>query len=233
MSEGVEILYLAWNRREYTALTWEKLVLNTNWSLVTNVTVYDDGSSDGTLEFLREHIADCPVHTELRISNLRSPPAIMNHFLATERAPLFVKLDNDIAVPPKWLDRLYGVMQANPDVVLLGAEAGQTVLPERKSVYGFQEASHIGGIGMMRTRALQELPEIPSRGRFGFTEWQERYDVKRGWITPDLMMPQLDRISGEPWVTHKREYVERGWSRDWPLYAEPSGVFWKWIKEQN
>jgi len=227
----VEILYLAWNRLDYTSLTWYEMMRHTDWDLVTNVTVYDDGSQDGTLEFLREHLADCPVHTELRVSNLRSPPAIMNHFLATERAPLFVKLDNDIAVPSGWLNRLHEVMVAHPDIDLLGMEAGQTVVPEGKPSYGIQEASHIGGVGMMRTRVLQNLPEIPYRGRFGFTEHQDRHQLKGAWITPDLLVPQLDRIPDEPWKSLGVDYVSRGWQRDWPLYRSASSPYWDWIKE--
>lgn len=175
----IEILYVAWNRLEFTGLSWHLLIANTDWKLVSKLTVYDDGSTDGTLEFLREHLDECPVERELRISDLRSPVAVMNHFLATERDVMFAKVDNDILVPPRWLNDLEIVMRHNPDVELLGCEAGQTLLPPERVPrgglrHGFEPSSHIGGVGLMRTSAFTSRPALAVRGRFGFTEWQNR-----------------------------------------------------------
>ena len=228
---GIEILYLTYNRLNFTGLTWMLLMENTDWDLVDRLTVYDDGSEDGTLEFMREHIFDCPVEHELREGNFRSAPAIMNHFLATERAPLFAKVDSDICCPPGWLWDLFRVMRSNPDLILLGSEAGQTRLPEGNERHSFQRCSHIGGVGLMRTGYLQALPPIPSRGYFGWTEHQSRHRIPRGWICPDLMMPQIDRVPVEPWRSYTEEYIDRGWNRNWGHYGRERTCYWDWIKE--
>jgi len=231
MREGVEILYLAWNRREFVGLTWRLLIANTDWGMVDKLTVYDDGSEDGTLEFLRERIGDCPVEHELRESNLRAPAAIMNHFLATQRSPFMVKLDCDIAVPPDWLPTMVRVMRENPKLVLLGSEAGQTRLPDGEEKHRAERCSHIGGVGLMRTAPLQALPPIPARGLFGWTEHQQRHNIPRAWITPDLMMPQLDRVPTEPWISYSQEYIRKGWQRDWGPYPRERTEFYDWIEE--
>lgn len=225
----IEILYMAWNRLNFTGLTWPLLIQNTDWSLVKKLTVYDDGSEDGTLEYLRERIGDCPVEHELRESDMRSPPAVMNHFLATHREPLFAKIDNDICCPPRWLNDLAAVMEANEKTMLLGSEVGQTYTRRDGEAHSVRRCSHIGGVGLMRTLAFINNPPIPSRGRFGFTEWQLRYQIPRGWIQPDLMMPQIDRIPAEPWRTYTKEYVDRGWSRDWGHYPNAEASWWSWI----
>jgi len=230
----IEILYVAWNRLEFTGLSWELMIRNTNWDLVSKLTVYDDGSTDGTLEFLRDHLDECPVERELRISDLRSPVAVMNHFLATERDELFAKVDNDILLPPHWLSNLARVMRDNPEVELLGCESGQTQPPPRRSPrggikYGFEPSSHIGGIGLMRTSAFTTRPALAVRGRFGFTEWQNRYLPVRGWVTPDLLVPQLDRVPVEPWASLSQSYVDAGWQRDWPTMLRPwADIYWDW-----
>ena len=237
----LEILYLAWNRLEFTTATWAWMKAHTNWDHDSRLVVYDDGSEDGTLEFLRENVKPFRHHgreidAELRVSDLRSPPAIMNHYLATTEADLFVKLDSDIALPGGWLEKLLAVMEQHPELELLGMEAGMVAMQGRDGKiveYGIEPCTHIGGVGMMRVSAFRSRPEIPSRiaTRLGFTEWQNRYDPSRAWITPDLEVPQLDRLPFEPWVSLSEQYVEKGWNREWSKYDEKwMAPYWRWMK---
>ena len=238
---SVEILYLAWNRLEFTSATWSWMLAHTNWDLVSKLVVYDDGSEDGTLEFLREatargkiryHHRDIPI--ELRVSDLRSPPAIMNHFLATCEADTFAKIDNDIALPVGWLDKMTSVLDDHPEIDLLGMEPGMVALSDVDHPGHVVPCTHIGGIGLMRVSAFKSRPEIPSRGRFGFGEWQQRYEVPRGWIIPDINCPQLDRAPLEPWVSLTEEYIDKGWSRPWPKYDEISmRPYFSWIEGER
>lgn len=48
--EPVDLFYPAWNRLEFTRETFGALLANTEWPLVRELVVYDDGSSDGTRE---------------------------------------------------------------------------------------------------------------------------------------------------------------------------------------
>ena len=232
----VDILYLAWNRAEFVRHTFPWLLAHTDWRLVGKLVVYDDGSEDGTLEYLREAIKEVRVPAELRLSDLRSPPAVMNHYLATSEAQWFAKVDSDIALPGLWLPRLLGVVSSNPQVELLGMEAGMVRMPGRDGAprasgpYRFEPASHIGGVGLMRVEAFRSRPRIPERGRFGFTEWQDRYQPVRGWIDPDLLCPQLDRLPLEPFRSLSEAYCEQGWQRAWEPYDEKwMAPYWEWL----
>jgi glycosyltransferase involved in cell wall biosynthesis len=234
--DKIDILYVAWNRHEFTSRTFEWLLAHTPWRLVNKLVVYDDGSEDGTQAFLRDTIKRVPyAKGELRLSDLRSPPAIMNHYLATAESDWFAKIDNDIALPGGWFEALIAANINSPGFDLIGMEAGMIELEGRDGkkwdhLYQITESTHIGGVGFMRTRKFKENPRIPERGRFGFTEWQDRYGARTGWITPDLLCPQLDRIPVEPFLSLSEQYVEEGWQREWPKYSEEwMEPYWSWM----
>lgn len=235
----VDLLFLAWNRLKFTSATWAWMLAHTDWGLVSNLIVYDDGSEDGTMEFLRDHVDESPVPYDFRLSDFRSPVGAMNHYLATSEADFFAKVDNDIALPGGWLNNLVDTQARNPEYELVGMEAGMVEMEGRDGkrfdgIHTITPATNIGGVGLMSVHAFRSRPRIPERGRYGFTEWQTRYEPVRGWITPDLNVPQLDRIPAEPWVSLTEEYVENGWSRSWPKYSEKwMEPYWTWLLPQE
>lgn len=237
----LDILFCAWNRLEFTTSVWSWMIAHTNWDHVDRLVVYDDGSEDGTQEFLLQHEGVLrrrgrSIPIEVRLSNFGSPPAIMNHYLATSQADAFVKIDNDIALPGGWLEKMLDVFERHPELDLLGMEAGMVALQGRDGLvyerYDAEPCTNIGGVGLMRVSAFRSRPPIPFRGRFGFTEWQHRYDVPRAWIVPDIHCPQLDRLPFEPWMDLSEEYIEKGWSRPWGKYDEKwMEPYWSWMEE--
>lgn len=234
----LDVLYLAYNRVEFTRVTFQLLLANTDWSLVRGLRVYDDGSTDGTYKYLADAVGMCPVPARLTRPGFGSPVTTMKHYLNKGNpAEAFVKVDNDIAVPPGWLNNMLDVFDQDPSLDLLGMEAGQTWLPGRNGrkfdgVYGWTSCSHIGGVGVMRTAAFHDRPRLRANGRYGFTEWQHEQEPVRGWITPDLLVPQLDRIPEEPWLSLSKSYREAGWQRTWPLMNRKWGrPYYDWIEE--
>lgn len=229
----IEILYLAWNRLEFTRASLAFLLANTNWDLVDRLIVYDDGSEDGTRELLDELLRHFPVETVLRAEEGRGPVSIMRHYVATTPAEVFAKIDNDVAVPPGWLDWMLQVLEETPAVELLGMEAGMTEVVGRDGdqawdgTYRFEPATNIGGVGVMRTSAFTTRPALYADGRHGFSEWQHTNKPVRGWITPDLPVVLLDRLPFEPWLSLSAGYVERGWQRPWQCW-DPVWMRWAW-----
>lgn len=238
----LEILYVAYNRLEFTKVSWNLMLENTNWDLVTRLVVYDDGSEDGTQEWLIERCEDesMPmVEVVKRDTNNILPVNIMNHYIERTDADWFVKIDNDIAVPPNYLEDLLGVVERQPDIELLGMQAGTVGRPGTcggpgaewvEENPGFEPASHIGGVGLMRVESFKSRKKIYAHGRFGFTEWQSRNNLVRGWIIPDLLVPQLDRVPMEPYASLSSEYIAQGWQRHWPVMdARWCGPYYDWL----
>lgn len=230
--DRVDVIYLAWNRLEFTRATFEALIANTDWSLVRRLTVYDDGSTDHTREYLDEALRRVPVQHGLCRLGFKSPVKTMIHYLKSPSSPMFAKLDNDIAVPAGWLDALMGVMERSPELEILGMQAGfGGGLPaaDFDGVYGYEPADHIGGVGLMRVAAFDRPPVMHADGRFGFTAWQERSGATIGWITPELACPQMDLLPIEPWRSLSERYKDAGWQRGWPPYNHASHAYWDWL----
>jgi hypothetical protein len=163
----------------------------------------------------------------LRETNLGSPVAVMNHYLNRSSNPLFAKIDNDIIVPDWWLNVLADVMDAHPQLELLGMEAGMSGVPPHPGplgeptygYYSYEPCTHIGGVGLMRRSAFESRGYPNPDGRFGFTEWQHEHNPVAGWIKPDLLQFALDLLPIEPWrsITDGYKKIE-GLQRDWPRY---------------
>lgn len=228
---SLDVVYLTYERLEFTRFTFEKLLQNTAWDRVTSLQVFDDGSSDGTREWLDVNLDRAPVKVIFRSEKHRSPPATMNQYLASTEADLFAKIDSDTVVPPGWLDAMLSVLDAHPDVELLGMEAGRGghALEGFDGVYGYEPCTHIGGVGVMRTAAFTSRPPIDAHGRYGFDHWQVRHDPVRGWVAPDIRVCSLDMLPVEPWRSLSDRYISHGWQRAWPTYDPKMPETWEWF----
>lgn len=253
----IDVLYVAYNRLEYTRQSFASVLANTNWDLVRRLVVHDDGSTDGTLDYLMDATWQAPVAAEIATERVGGPVAVMNHYLArSDRAELLAKVDNDFVMCPGWLDALAAVLHANPALDIVGTEPGilldvpaegrpGMVLEPAKPggpcesagcggtlhPYRYRPCEHIGGKGLMRTRAFDGRPMTPSgkNGYFGFTEWQVRHpEVREGWIDPDLHCFGLDQVPLEPWAELNNRYVKAGWGRYWPKYSWDAEQYWAW-----
>lgn len=223
-----DILLPCYNRCEYTRMTLGMLIRNTTWDHVRHLLVYDDMSDDGTTDFLQTALATVPASVVYYREQHGSPVEIMNAYLGRADADtqLVAKIDNDIVVPPDWLEQALAIMVLHPELELLGLAAGWTGTTDT-SPPTYEPCSHIGGVGLMRVAAFRSRPAMNANGRFGFTAWQEKHDVVSGWAVPDIQAVQLDLVPAEPWATLKAEYVERGWNRDWPPYSQASAGWWE------
>lgn len=157
-------------------------------------------------------------------------------FADTVDVGAFVKLDNDIIVPPGWLAELTKQSYLHPGIDCLGMQprfgpaypapfAGRTTS---------DDAPWIGGVGLIRYRMFTTCRPSP-KGRYGWSEFQGRHEQNRkAWLIPDLPLFALDLIDAEPWASFSKRYEECGWQRKWSKY-EGGGREWSqwWLDEQE
>lgn len=224
----IDLIYLAFNRLEMTRATLTALLDNTEWNLVRKFIIYDEGSSDGTREYLQS--TKYPHPASLIFRKIGGPVAITKHYLAHAPAEIFAKIDNDTMLPPFWLSECLKAM--HPKLDLLGIEAFYPV-QSGQIQRGYTAAKHIGGIGLMRSRCFKSMPkEHGPGGRFGFTSWQiANKGVSKGWINPSLPVFLLDRMPMDPWLSLSQAYVKKGWQRDWAKYTDERKELWSWWKQ--
>lgn len=220
----IDILYLAHNRLEFTRASLSALITNTDWSMVSRLLIYDDGSTDGTVEYLDS--VKYPLEPDFMLGKFGGPVAIMNDYLSGRQpAEIFAKIDNDTMVPPCWLSECMNVMNAHPELGLLGIEVFDPVVAGQ-TARSYRQAQHIGGIGLMRRKCFKTLPR--PNGRFGFTEWQRRSSAIKGWLNPALPVFLLDRLPHDQFRKLSAEYIRLGWQRPWPAYGDDRTELWEW-----
>lgn len=236
----IDILYVAYNCQDFTRMSLEALLKNTNWKEVRKLYVHDDGSTDGTAVYLRATLADyCPVEYDFQCVRLGGPVAAMNAYLdkhAEERADTetFAKIDNDFVVCPGWLDEMLHVMWLKPGVDVLGMEpfVGDVTAPPLRT-RDITECEHIGGKGLIRLRAFRNC-RMRADGRNGFTGWQTSHpDVTKAWVTPDLPCFGIDQLPIVKFQELSEYYAEMGWHRTWPPYAVASHDYWDWFCDMD
>ncbi len=224
---SVEILYLAFNRLAFTQVSFNLLLEHTDWSLVDRLVVYDDGSKDGTAEWLEDALEQSIVDNyDFRRTKHGSPVEVMIDYLARTDCDVFAKIDSDIAVPDGWLNVALPVMERRFELGALGLAAGWTGVKFGEP--SIQSCSHIGGVGLIRPSHIGS--DLWSHGRYGWTEYQHRTQgFLSAWLTPDLPVVQIDLIPEEPWRTLADMYVGKGWARAWPPYDPANHEWWDWI----
>jgi glycosyltransferase involved in cell wall biosynthesis len=250
----LDLLYVAFNRLEFTVESFDQLIRNTDWSLVRRLYVHDDGSTDGTAEWLETTIEKrlpLPL-VEFQTVKLGGPVAATNWYLdETKDDPIeiFGKIDNDFVVCPDWLTEMLRVLDEHPHVDILGTEPfvggpiptmfhpdADGTVPDACLHPGrtITEASHIGGKGLIRRRAFDHprSDRMWADGYQGFTQWQHRNThLVKAWITPDLPCFGLDQIPDDAWQAVTDGYVENGWQRRWGPY-HPKSAYHLWWKQR-
>lgn len=188
----IDVLFVAYNRLAYTRESFDALIAYTNWAKVARLYVSDDGSTDGTWEWLSEAFTRVPVPVVARLgpSAQRGPVAAMNWYLddpsvvpcetcklsgvldgepcwrcqgtLQAKVEMFAKVDNDMVVCHDWLDEMLNVTSRNPHIDILGMEPMIGPPMPGRERRGFEEARHIGGKGLIRIRSFERCRPTPS-----------------------------------------------------------------------
>jgi GT2 family glycosyltransferase/FMN phosphatase YigB (HAD superfamily) len=138
---GTSIIILALNQLEHTHQCLESLAAHT--PLPHEIILVDNGSNDGTPEFLREWLAKTPYGSVIRNSTNRGFAAGNNQGLALARGDTVVLLNNDTVVTAGWLERMLGVLDREPDTGVVGPMSNCVSGPQLVSQVGYTDLADL------------------------------------------------------------------------------------------
>jgi len=226
----IDLLFLAYNRLEFTQESFRTLLANTNWERVRKLYLIDDGSTDGTKEFLRETRA--PTVNEFVELRTGSPIAAKLEFWKRASADFCVALDNDVMCPPGWLDECMKPFETHGDLDVLGIEAIARPLRTTAGPRSYRHARELSSLGICRRSVFDRFgyPQVACK-YWGFDRWLKRNSgIRRGWLTPSIPIFLLDRLPMNPWREYTKRYIGRGWQRNEPSwnYTNKDSYLWSW-----
>ena len=233
------------DRLEYTRQFVDHLVACTDLSS-TEVVFVDNGSRDGTPEFLRT----CRFATVLRCEENAGVAAAWNRGARAGHAPVVCFVNNDVVVTPGWLEALLAGLAASPATWCVGPLYTKGERPPRFDVLAASVASmppetRVGGIVgfcfAVRRDAFERLRGFDEGFRIAGWEDTDFYVrlVDRGHpprVVMNSLIHHYGGRTGDDMPSEAREVImanqarfARKWGRDIPPAVEqqialPEGV---------
>lgn len=222
MAKPITIIYPAFNRYEYTVMTLPKLLDDAHGSsdLIEELRIYDDNSEDGTSEFIQQVVEKVKDKTPFKINYIRkkignSTFQINDSYKKTDSKYL-VKIDNDIFIPNKYFETLYGLMEKHDDIAfLMMPETANFPFINHPVNMSLVSRPHIGGVGIFRKSVFDKKGDIISDKQFfGFTKYQTDVKKEEGLRICTLKGSGNMLLDASPIYSRARYYEKKGWGRN-------------------
>jgi len=230
------VLFLAKNRFAFTQASLLSVLRYTNPELTERVVLVDGGSEDGTKEFLRDicTIYDGPHILEFVAGQVGHVCDCFKYVVPSCGTDFLAKIDNDVVVPPYWMDHCVEILDGNPKISFLG-----TVARDSKPFDASDEAErstigvkNIGGVGLFRTKPFKRTMPKGANKYFGFQGFQSQSGGGCAWVHPNMRCFLLDKVPVEPWRGLTKNYISKGYQRSWQPYKKDPD-FWSWFLDDN
>ncbi len=236
------IALVTYNRLEYTKKAIASLLQDTTEEF--ELFIWDNASSDGTVEYLQEQVRDPRIVEVILSKDNIGQVSATNAIWTKTKAELLGKMDNDCLVTPGWTRIL---SQAHREIPELGAVACWHFSPED---FNYERAKHkiqtfgnhqilrhpwTGGTGVLTKKGFFEKLG-PMQGT-GTTEYWLKIALAgfiNGFYFPLVYMEHMDDMLSEHCRLHRMSYDEAykympayqsGWLKDIETY--------KRVRKQN
>lgn len=121
----IELAFITWNRLEYTRLSLERLLADPTEEF--RLSIWDNASTDGTREYLRNEVTDPRIHDVTFSDENVGQVEAVNTIWSRSKADLLGKVDNDCLQTPGWTRTLEA---AHSDIPELGVVACWHYFPD-------------------------------------------------------------------------------------------------------
>lgn len=154
------IIILAFNQMADTVQCLESIAAHT--SLPHEIIFVDNGSNDGTPEFLRRWQAAHSHVTVVRNSTNRGFAAGNNQALSLAQGENIVLLNNDTVVTPGWLEGMLAVLAQDPTAGLVGPMSNRVSGAQQVPNPGYASLSELPAFAEKWTQSHQgQILEVP------------------------------------------------------------------------
>ncbi len=198
----IPVLYTTFNRLEYTKRTLPRLVKASPWA---DIHVWDNGSTDGTQDFLMGQVGNYPYHLELSPKNIGIANVMNWFFDKTKDHEYVAKVDNDTMVPDGWLPKMIeaakigkvDILQAKHHFIIARYKNWNEMENDQRveDLNGCGKIVRypfVGGSGIVIRRAAITDPIKSSGHIFGWSVYQdERPEIKSAFY-PGIWIDLLD-----------------------------------------
>ena len=114
----IDLVFITYNRLDYTKLALGSVLADPTEEF--SLTIWDNASTDGTMEYLKNHVRDRRIADIVFSKDNIGQTATVNEVWGRSKADLVGKLDNDCLVTPGWTRTL---TRAHEDIDNLGVIA--------------------------------------------------------------------------------------------------------------
>lgn len=208
MSKTIDILYITYNRIAYTRKTLPSMIENAGIDF--NLTIFDNGSTDGTVEYInlmQKKYGATIRHIFFNHENI-GIALPTNLFWKKSTADYVGKVDNDTLLPNDWLKTLVAAQEKSPRIGVIGGfhfnpgyfrdgDLENRVL-DIDGVSMIPDA-FIGGCCYIMPRHIQQahgyMHVTPGKKTYGWTEYQisiYKSGYVNGYIWPLLYVEHFD-----------------------------------------
>lgn len=115
---NIDLVFITYNRLDYTKLALNSVLADKSEKF--SLTIWDNASIDGTVEYLKNEISDTRINDIIFSKENIGQTAAVNAIWSKSKADLLGKLDNDCIVTPGWTKIL---STAHADIDNLGVIA--------------------------------------------------------------------------------------------------------------
>ena len=192
----ISIIVITWNRLDFTKECLEAIFRTTENFKDKEIIVVDNGSTDGTVEYLNKLKAEKKIRIKLFKENKGCGKAT-NAGMKMATGEYIVEIDNDIEVLDGWLEEGLRLLEANKRIGQIGFL--EATLPMKLELFGVDIAPpNVAGAWVIRREFYdkglrwpeESWKEIPWQAVL-FSAWVK----SRGYIVGNMMKPMAKDLA--------------------------------------
>ena len=164
------VIVATYNRRNELRELLESLEKQTLPREHFEVVIVDDGSTDGTQEWLREHEKESSLRLHFLQQKNAGPAAARNRGMKEASGDFFIFIDSDCIAPPSWLERIQHAVTTERLDAFGGPDVARADFPPLLKAINYSMTSFLSTGGMRGKSGVKLATYYPRSFNMGVTK---------------------------------------------------------------